>query len=216
MDTVRVLVVDKNSIINDGICAVLKTYESIDVIGGVTRSEDIMKTVRGQAPDVIVMDIAMSLTDGSEVIRWIRNENSDIKILLISEQEDRDSIIRGLKAGGSGYIHKRATSSDLVSAILAVYRGGYFLYPSIAKTMVGEYLRIRQGLSPDPYDQLTDSEKKVLKLLAQGYKSQQIAEALNTVLNTVIRRKASIMAKLGIHNRTELIKYALRKHLIEL
>lgn len=216
MDTVRVLVADKNSIINDGICAILKTYESIDVIGGVTRSEDIMKTIRGQAPDVIVMDIAMSLIDGTEVIRWIRNENSDIKILLISEQEDRDSIMRGLRAGSTGYIPKRATSSDLVSAILAVYRGGYFLYPSIAKTIVGEYLRIRQGLSPDPYDQLTDSEKKVLKLLAEGYKSQQIAEALNTVLNTVIRRKASIMAKLGIHNRTELIKYALRKHLIEL
>ncbi len=210
------LVADKNSIINDGICAILKTYESIDVIGGVTRSEDIMKTVREQAPDVIVMDIAMSLIDGTEVIRWIRNENSDIKILLISEQEDRDSIMRGLKAGSTGYIPKRATSSDLVSAILAVYRGGYFLYPSIAKTMVGEYLRIRQGLSPDPYDQLTDSEKKVLKLLAEGYESRQIAEALNTMLNTVIRRKASVMAKLGIHNRTELIKYALRKHLIEL
>jgi DNA-binding NarL/FixJ family response regulator len=216
VDTIRVLVADKNSIINDGICAILKTYESIDVIGAVTRSEDIIKTVRGQAPDVIVMDIAMSLIDGTEVIRWIRNENSDIKILLISEREDRDSIMRGLKAGSNGYIPKRATSSDLVSAILAVYRGGYFLYPSIAKTMVGEYLRIRQGLSPDPYDQLTDSEKKVLKLLAEGYKSQQIAEALNTMLNTVIRRKASVMAKLGIHNQTELIKYALRKHLIEL
>ena len=112
------LVADKNSIINDGICAILKTYESIDVIGAVTRSEDIMKTIRGQAPDVIVMDIAMSLIDGAEVIRWIRNENSDIKILLISEQEDRDSIMRGLKAGSNGYIPKRATSSDLVSAIL--------------------------------------------------------------------------------------------------
>ncbi len=210
------LVADKNSIINDGICAVLKTYESINVIGAVTRSEDVVEIVRGQAPDVILMDIAMSFMDGTDVIRQIRDGNSDIKILLISEQEDRDSIMRGLKAGSSGYIPKRATSSDLVSAILAVYRGGYFLYPSIAKTMVGEYLRIRQGLSPDPYDQLTDSEKKILKLLAEGYKNQQIAEALNTVLNTVIRRKASVMAKLGIHNRTELIKYALRKHLIEL
>ncbi len=216
MDTVRVLVADKNTLISDGICAIMKTCESIDVIGAVTNSKEIIEIVRGQAPDVIVMDIAMSLIDGTEVIRWIRNENSDIKILLISEQEDRDSIMRGLKAGSTGYIPKRATSSDLVSAILAVYRGGYFLYPSIAKTMVGEYLRIRQGLSPDPYDQLTDSEKKVLKLLAEGYESRQIAEALNTVLNTVIRRKASIIAKLGIHNRTELIKYAIRKHLIEL
>ncbi len=210
------LVADTNSIINEGICAILKTYESIDVIEEVTIIEDINKTVNGKAPAVIVMDIATSLVDGTESIRWIHNENSDIKILLISEHEDRDSIIRGLKAGGTGYIPKRATSSDLVSAILAVYHGGYFLYPSIAKTIVGEYLRIRQGLRPDPYDQLTDSEKKVLKLLAEGFKNQQIAEALNIVLNTVIRRKASIMAKLGIHNRTELIKYALRKHLIEL
>ena len=216
MDKVRVLVADRNSLISDGICAILKTCESIDVIGVATNSEDILEIVRGQIPDVVLMDLAMVFADDAEVIRWIRNENSEIKVLLISEREDKDCILRGLKAGSSGYIPKRATTSDLFSAILAVHQGGYFLYPSIAKTMVGEYLRIRKGLSPDPYDQLTDYEKEVLKLLAEGYKSRQIAEVLNTMLNTVIRHKASIMAKLGIHNRTELIKYAIRKHLIEL
>ena len=216
METVRVLVADKNALISDGICALLKNFESIDVVGAVTTGKDIIDVMRGQAPDVVLMDIAMPLAESVEVIHRIRNESSDVKILLVSEHEDRDCIIRGLKAGVNGYIPKRATSSDLVAAILAVYRGGYFLYPSIAKIIVGEYLRIRQGLSPDPYDQLSNSEKEVLKLLAEGYKSQQIAEALNTVIQTVIKHKSSITAKLGIRNRTELIKYAIRKHLIEL
>ncbi|MFC1942893.1 response regulator [Chloroflexota bacterium] len=216
MDTVKVLVADKNSITNDGICAVLKTYDSINVVGAVTGIDDIFEMVKVQPPDVIVMDISLFIMDGSDVIRSIHNENGDIKILLISEYEDRDCIMRGFRVGISGYISKRATSPDLVSAILALYRGGYFIYPSVAKTMIGEYLRVKHGLSADPYDQLTENEKKVFKRLAEGDKSHQIAEALNTQLKTVTKCKGNIMAKLGIHNRTELIKYALRKHLIEL
>ena len=216
MERVKVLVADKNALISDGICAILENCESIDVVGAVTGNEDIFQMVREQGPDIVLIDIDLSLMEGAEVIRWIRQENSGVRVLLVSEREDRDCILRGFKAGSNGYILKRATSSELVTALLVVHRGGYFLYPSIAKTMVGEYLRIRQGLSPDPYDQLSDIERQVLKLLAEGYKSRQIAEALNTMLKTVIRYKASIMSKLGIHNRTELIKYAIRKHLIEL
>ncbi len=210
------LVVGKNCLINEGLCAILKTNESIDVVGAVTSTDGIVEIMKEQIPDVLLMDIAMTHSDDADVIRRIRDENDGIKVLLISENEDRDCILGGLKAGCNGYIPKRAKSSDLVTAILAVYGGGYFLYPSIAKTMVGEYLRIKQGLNPDPYDQLSDREREVLRLLAEGYKTQQIAETLDIMLKTVTRHKTSIMAKLRIHNRTELIKYAIRKHLIEM
>ncbi|MEE9399143.1 MAG: response regulator transcription factor [Dehalococcoidales bacterium] len=216
MDKVRVLVADKNALIRDGICALMRTYKSIEVTGVATSCREIIEMVRGKPPDVVLMDIAMPLMDAATVIRQIRKENSGIKVLLVSEHEDRDCILRGLKAGGNGYIPRRATASDLVSGILAVYRGGYFLYPSVAKTMVGEYLRIKRGLSPDPYDQLSDRERYVLQLIAEGHKSQQIAEVLHIALKTVLRHRANIMTKLGTHNQTELIKYAIRKHLIEL
>jgi len=216
MDKVRVLVADKNALIRDGICALMKTFKSIEVTGVATSCREIIEMVRGQPTDVVLMDIAMPLTDAATVIRQIRKENSSIKVLLVSEHEDRDCVLRGFKAGGNGYIPKSATASDLVSGILAVYRGGYFLYPSVAKTLVGEYLRIKRGLSPDPYDQLSDRERYVLQLIAEGHKSQQIAEVLHIALKTVLRHRANIMTKLGTHNRTELIKYAIRKHLIEL
>lgn len=216
MDKVRVLVADENALVNDGICAVLGICESIDVVGAATSNEDIYQMVKEHAPDVVLIDIDLSLEQSADVIRWIHQENSAIKVLLLSESEDRDCILRGIKAGSNGYIPKRATSSELVKAILIIDRGGYFLYPSVAKTMVGEYLRVRQGLKPDPFDRLSDTEREVLKLLAEGYKNQQIAEALDTPIKKVIRHKANIVAKLGVRNRTELIKCAIRKHLIEL
>jgi DNA-binding NarL/FixJ family response regulator len=214
VDTVKVLVAGKNRLVNDGICAILKTQKSIDVVGVVTSIDSIVEAMKKKIPDVLLIDIAMTHSDDASVIRSIRNENDSIKVLLISENEDRDCILGGIKAGCNGYLPKRASSSDLVTAILAVHGGGYFLFPSIAKTMVSEYLRIKQGQNPEPYDRLSDREKEVLRLLAEGYKAQQIAELLNITLKTVIGHKTRIMAKLHIHNRTELIKYAIRKHLI--
>ncbi len=217
MARIRVLVADEEALFREGVCALLKIYEDIEIVGEATNGKETIEMVREQTPDVVLVNIAMPIMDGAEVIHRIRKENSKIKVLLLTQYEDRDRVLTGLKAGANGYIPKQATASDLVSAVLTVYRGDCFLYPSVAKTMVDDYLqRIRQPGSPDSYDQLTHREKEVLKLMAEGYKSREIADLLDIAVKTALGHRTSIMKKLGIHNRTELIKYAIRKHLITL
>ncbi len=215
MDKVRVLVADEEAIFSEGVCALLKTYEDFEIVGKATNGKEAIEMVREQNPDVVLVNMAMPIMDGAEVTRCIRKENSNIKVLFLTQYEDRERILSGLKAGANGYIPKRAATSALVSAILAVYRGGYFLYPSVAKTIVNDYLQlIRHPESPDPYDRLTSREREVLRLVVEGHKSREIADLLNITISTTVGHRTSIMKKLGIHSRTELIKYAIRKHLI--
>ncbi|MFC2016198.1 response regulator [Chloroflexota bacterium] len=217
MNKVRVLVADGQNLFREGVCALLKIREDIEIVGEATNGQEAILKVREQTPDVVLIDMVMPIMDGTEVTRCIHKENSDIKVLLLTQYEDRDRILSGLKAGANGYIPKRAAGSDLVSAILAVYQGGYFLYPSVAKTMVNDYLQIiRHPGSPDPYARLSHREKEVLKLVAEGRKSGEIANLLHIGPKTAQRHRTNLMKKLGIHNRTELIKYAVRKHLIEM
>lgn len=217
MDRVRVLVADEEALFREGVCALLKTYQNIEIVGEATNGKETIEVVREQTPDVVLVNIAMPIMDGDEVIHCIRKENSKIKVLLLTQYEDRDRVLTGLKAGANGYIPKRATASDLVSAILAVYRGGYFLYPSVAKTMVNDYLQlIKHPGSPDPYDKLTHREREVLRLIVEGHKSKEIADLIHIAPKTVLGHRTNIMKKLGIHSQTELIKYAICKHLINL
>ncbi|MFC1976861.1 response regulator [Chloroflexota bacterium] len=217
MDKVRVLVADEASIFLEGVCAMLRDCEDIEVVGNATNGKETIERVRELAPDVVLMNLVMPIMDGADVTHRIRKENSRIKVLLLTQYEDRDSVLIGLKAGVDGYIPKRASVSDLVSAILAVYRGGCFLYPSVAKTMLDDYIQ-RTGPceSPDSYDQLTDREREVLKLVVEGHRSREISNLLDITVRTAEGHRANIMRKLSIHNWTELVKYAVRKHLITL
>ena len=217
MVKVRVLVADGQTLFREGVCALLKIHKDIEIVGEATNGKETIEMAREQMPDVVLIDIAMSIMDGAEVTHCIHKENSDIKVLLLTQYEDKERVLSGLKAGADGYIPKRAAASDLVSAILTVYRGDYFLYPSVAKTMVNDYLQlIRHPESPDPYDRLTHREKEVLKLLAEGRKSGEIANLLDMAVKTVLGHRTSMMRKLGIHNRTELVKCAIRKHLVSI
>lgn len=213
---VRVLVADKNALICEGISALLQTREDIEVVGSTTTSGEIIDMVKEHIPDVLLTDISVLTMDSPGVIRQIRKEKHDIRILFVTEHEDRDNIMTELKAGCDGYILRRATLEDLVTAILAVHRGGYFLYPSVAKLVVNEYLHVIRGQKSDPFDRLSEREIEVLKLTAEGYRSQQIAESLSIAHKTVLRHRSSIMMKLDVHNQTDLVKYAIRKHLTQL
>jgi len=217
MTKVRVLVADKQTLFRQGVCALLEGHENIEIVGEATDGKETIEKVREWTPDVVLMDVAMPIMDGVEVTHQLRKENGDIKVLLLTQYEDRDHILSGFKAGANGYIPKRATASDLVSAILAVYRGGCFLYPSVARMIVDEYCgRIRQPASPDPYERLTHRERQVLKLTAEGRKSGEIANLLDIAVKTVLGHRTSVMKKLGVHDRTELVKCAIRKHLVNL
>ncbi len=217
MDRIRIVVADEEALFREGICALLKRHRDIEIVGEATNGKEIIGIVRKLTPDVVLVNIAMPIMDGAEVTRRIRKENSGIKVLLLTQYEEKDRVLTGLKAGANGYIPKRATATDLISAVLTVYRGDYFLYPSVAKTVVSDYLRlVRHPGSPDSYNGLSHREKEVLKLTAEGRKSEEIANLLDISIKTVQVHRASIMKKLGIHNRAELIRYAIRKHLITL
>ncbi len=217
MDRIRIVVADEEALFREGICALLKRHRDIEIVGEATNGKEIIGIVRKLTPDVVLVNIAMPIMDGAEVTRRIRKENSGIKVLLLTQYEEKDRVLTGLKAGANGYIPKRATATDLISAVLTVYRGDYFLYPSVAKTVVSDYLRlVRHPGSPDSYNGLSHREKEVLKLTAEGRKSEEIANLLDISIKTVQVHRTSIMKKLGIHNRAELIRYAIRKHLITL
>lgn len=217
MVKVRVLVADEQTLFRQGVCALLELREDLELVGEATNGTDTIRKVREQAPDVVLVNLAMHSMNGSEVTHRIHEVNSNVKVLLLTQYEDKDHVLDGLRAGASGCIPKRATISDLVSAIQTVHQGDCFLYPSVAKTMMEDYIkRIKQSISSDPYDRLTHREREMLKLMAEGRKSGEIANLLRIACKTVQGHRANLMRKLGIRNQTDLVKYALRRGVIDL
>jgi two-component system response regulator NreC len=215
MEKIRVLVVDDHTIVRDGIRALLGLAGDIEVVGEAENGREALEKVRELVPDVVLMDVAMPTMDGLEATRRIHREFPQTKVLALTQHDDREYVFSVVEAGAQGFISKTAASAEVVSGIRAVYRGDSFLSPSVARLMVEHY---REGASvrrsQDPYGQLTDREREVLKLLAEGYSGQEIAEILVISPKTVEGHKTNLMSKLDIHNRIDLVKYALRKGII--
>ena len=214
MDKIRVLVVDDHAIMRDGIRALLDIYDEVEIVGEASEGKEAIEKTRELLPDVIVMDIAMPGMDGLEATRRITKKNPKVKVLVLTQYDNKEYILSTIKAGAAGYVPKRAVSSELISAIRAVYRGESFLYPSAAAALIEDYLRQAEG--EEPYDRLTPREREILKLIAEGHTSREIAEMLFISLKTVLGHRTRIMEKLDLHNRTELIKYAMRKGLVSM
>ena len=215
MEKIRVLVVDDHTVVRDGICALLALAGDIEVVGEADNGREALDRVRELVPDVVLMDVAMPTMDGLEATRRIHREFPQTKVLALSQYDDREYVFSIVEAGAQGFISKTAASSELVSGIRAVHRGDSFLSPSVAKLLVQHYqagasVRKRQ----DPYSQLTGREREILKLLAEGYTSQEIADTLIISPKTVEGHKTNLMSKLDIHNCIDLVKYALRKGII--
>jgi two-component system response regulator NreC len=167
-------------------------------------------------PDVVIMDITMPDMSGIEATRHIKRACPNTAILALTMHEDETYFFEMLRAGASGYVPKRAAPDDLVAAIRTVQRGDVFLYPSLAKTLVQDYLRkVRSTGEPDIGERLTPREQEVLTLIAEGLRNREIAEALSISVKTVSRHRENIMRKLNLHDRVELVKYAIEKGLIQ-
>jgi len=215
MVKIRVLVVDDHTIVRDGICALLALTGDIEVIGAATNGREALKMVKEFHPDVVIMDIAMPIMGGLEATRRINKESPRTKILVLTQHDDKEYVLPVIESGASGFVSKVAASSELVSAIRAVYQGDSYLTPAVAKLLVVNYQRTAgKQTTQDPYDQLTERERDVLKLLVEGYSTKEIADILEIAPKTVEGHKTNLMDKLGIHNRVELVKYALRKGII--
>ena len=215
MDKIRILVVDDHPIVREGLCALLAVVGDMEVVGEAANGSEAIDMVRKLKPDVVLMDIAMPIMGGLEATRRICREFPKIKVLVLTQYDDKEYVLPVIEAGASGFISKAAASSELIIGIRAVYGGDSYLSPPVAKLLVEGYRFKASGKTDhDPYEQLTDRERDVLKLMAEGHTNQEIADILVISRKTVEGHKTNLMAKLDIHNRTELVKYALRKGII--
>ena len=214
MQRIRVLVVDDHTIVRDGICALLALAGDIEVVGEAANGSEALKMVKELEPDVVLMDIAMPIMDGLEATRRICKEFPRMRVLVLTQYDDKEYVFPVIEAGASGFISKVAASSELASGIRSVFQGDSYLSPSVAKLLIEDYRHGGGRVTRDPYKQLTDRERDVLKLMAEGHTTQEIADMLVVSPKTVEGHKTNLMAKLDIHNRTELVKYALRKGII--
>ncbi len=215
MPKIKVLVADDHTILRDGICALLALAEDMEVVGEASNGSEALEMVEKVNPDVVLMDIAMPIMNGLEATLRLHKEFPRTRVLVLTQYDDREYVLPAIQAGASGFISKIAASSELISGIRSVYRGDSFLSPSVAKFLVQEYQH--EGSLEDrydPYQQLTDREREILKLIAEGYTTRQIAEMLVVSMKTVEGHRSNLMAKLDIHDRIGLVKYALRKGII--
>ena len=215
MAKIKVLIVDDHAIVREGIHMILALHDDIEVVGEAADGIEAIDEVNKLLPDVVLIDIAMPKLGGLEATLEIRKISPQSKILVLTQYDNTEYIYRFLKAGATGYVLKKAVGSDLVSAIRAVFQGKAFVDPSIADRVIKGFLE-QPEVSEDAilYDKLSDREKQVLKLIAEGYTMQQIADMLILSIKTVMTHRTNLMEKLGIHNRTELIKYAIREGLV--
>ena len=216
MRSIRVLLVDDHVLVREGIRSLLQLHNDIDVVGEASDGREAIQKTRELDPDVVVMDISMPSMGGIEATRQILKENTTARIVVLSRHDNLSYARSLLKAGASGYVPKKAVSTELAAAIRAVYTGDMYLHPSIAKVVARDYVQLVQlEHKRDPYERLTEREKEILKLIAEGYSSHQIADRLYLTVKTVLNHRRNIMEKLGIENPAQLIKYAIKIGLVD-
>jgi two-component system response regulator NreC len=214
---IRVAIVDDHAIVRAGMRMLLQSDPEIEIVGEGENGVEALRIAQEKKPDVIVMDVTMPEMDGVEATRQIKTHAPGVAVLAVTIHEGPDYFFQMLQAGASGYVPKRAAPEDLVRAIHVVAEGNVFLEPSIAKDLVADYLtRVHEGSERDSYGGLTEREREVLTHIANGETNREIAQHLNISVKTVDRHCENIMDKLNLHSRTELVKYAIRKHLISL
>ncbi|MEE8373312.1 MAG: response regulator transcription factor [Dehalococcoidia bacterium] len=217
MTKIRVLIADDHVIVREGLRLLLEAEPDIEVVGEAMDGQEAVDRTMELKPDIVLMDITMPGMSGIEATRLIKNRIPDVKVLALTMHESDEYFFEVLNAGASGYVIKGGSSSELISALRAVWRGDVFLYPSMAKKLLGDYLQLaKAGQDKEQYDGLTEREREILTSVAEGLTNQEIAELLVLSASTVQTHRANIMAKLGLHSRTDLVKYAIRRGFITL
>jgi DNA-binding NarL/FixJ family response regulator len=214
MSKTRILIADDHAIVREGVRALLSQADDMMVVGEAPGGYEAIELSASLQPDLILMDIAMPGLGGLEATLEIRKRVPRAKIIVLSQYGDPEYVRRFLKAGVSGYVLKNAAGADLVAAIRAVMRGGLVLDPEVAREAVHENGAPVGTDAPDAYETLTDREKQVLKLVAEGRSNKEVAELLGISVKTAMSHREHVMLKLGLHNRTELIRFALRNGVI--
>jgi len=213
MTKIRVLVVDDHSIVREGICSLLARNKEIQIVGQAADGKQAIELAGTLLPDVVLMDISMPVMNGLEATKEIRQAFPNIRILVLSQYESKEYVLPLLRAGAAGYIGKRARADELANAIRAVFYEGAFLPPNIARAVVNGVTQ------PPPRDlqmrsALTEREVEIVKLVAEGLSSREIANRLCISVKTVDTHRANVLEKIGAHSSAELVKYAIREGIV--
>jgi DNA-binding NarL/FixJ family response regulator len=212
---VRILLADDHALVRRGVRLILDGEPGLQVVAEAGDGAEAVAMAREVEVDLAILDVAMPRMTGLQAARELSRRRNPPRILMLSMYDNEQYFFESLKAGASGYVLKSVADQDLVEACHAAMRGESFLYPGVASALVRDYLaRVRRG-ERVPATVLTPREDEVIKLIAEGYSSKEIAEALTISLKTVERHRSNILGKLGMRDRTDLTRYAIRAGLVE-
>jgi DNA-binding NarL/FixJ family response regulator len=211
MKKIRILVTDDHAIVRDGLKQLLNSQSNMEVIGEAGDGKEALAKIKLLRPDVVLLDITMPNMTGLEVVNLIRNTTPKTRIVVFSMHAKESYVKEILASGAFGYVLKASPSSDILTAIQAAYRGEYFLSSKLKADVIDKYVKGQTGThSAGGYDLLTEREQQVFRLVAQGHSTDRIADFLFISPKTVEKHRTSIMHKLDIHDRFELLKYAIK------
>jgi len=212
---IRVLLADDHAVVRKGLRFILEQEADIQVAGEAGDGREAVRLARDLSPDVVVMDIAMPQLNGIDATSQIVKQNPRVNVLILSMHNDETYLLRALEAGARGFLLKDTAEEDLVRAVRVAAQGKPFFSPAIAQALLEDYMRnLQQRNQQDSYSLLTEREKEVLQLLAEGRSNKEVAQLLNLSVYTVETHRTRIMQKLNLHNTAELVLYAVRKKII--
>ena len=215
MSKIRVLLAEDHTIVRKGLRALLEEEASIEVIGEAEDGREAVQKTQELLPDVVLMDLSMPGLSGLEATRQIKKRVPEVKVVVLTRHANEEYVFQILRAGALGYVVKKAAPTELILAIQSVYRGDSFLSPAISRPVIEEYIRKAEAMVENRYDTLTNREREVLQLIAEGHSSREIAGLLHITERTVRTHRGHLMDKLDIHSTAELAQYAVRKGVIE-
>jgi two-component system, NarL family, response regulator NreC len=212
---IRVLIADDHGVVRKGLRFLLSQDADIEVVGEAEDGREAVRVAAETDPHVVILDIAMPQLNGLDAAAQISKQHPRTGVILLSMHSDEEFVVRALTAGAKGYLLKDSAEPDIVRAVHAVAAGKTFFSPAIAHTLLEDYMRrLQQEGLQDRYDLLTDREREVLQLLAEGRSNKEVAGILNLSVHTVDTHRSNFMQKLGLHNTAEIVIYAMRKKII--
>ncbi len=211
----EIVIAEDHTILRQGLRALLSSDPDFEVVGEAEDGRAAIRSVETLSPDLLLMDLSMPRMTGMEAITEIKKGSPATKIVVLTVHKGEEYVLSALKAGADGYVLKDAGRDELVAAVKNVLAGKRYLSPDISEKVIGGYLEGRRALKATPWDTLTQREREILKLIAEGYKNKEIAEQLFISLKTVEKHRSNLMRKLDLHNTAALTTFAMEKGIIE-